>query len=143
VSLDVASRYRSRCSGDESLSAVDSQMTDYLTTIAPHELSFTLGGKLPEHDLVFGWKARVVSDPQDPERRSSEDDWDASSRRFSEAFDVHNIFLTWKPEDGQFAGWEAEVGVDNLFDRQYKEFLMNDNAKGRTFKVSLAKQFGW
>ena len=67
----------------------------------------------------------------------------ATSTRFSEAFDVHNIFLTWQPEDGQFAGWEAELGVDNLFDRQYKEFLINDDAKGRTFKVSLAKQFGW
>ncbi len=67
----------------------------------------------------------------------------AASTRYSEAFDVHDIFLTWKPEDGQFAGWEAELGVDNMFDQQYKEFLINDDAKGRTFKVSLAKQFGW
>jgi hemoglobin/transferrin/lactoferrin receptor protein len=121
----------------------DKDTGDYLTTIAPHELSFTLGGKLPEHDLVFGWKARVVSDPQDPERRSSEDDWDASSRRFSEAFDVHDVFLAWTPQDGQFEGWEANLGVDNIFDKQYKEFLSNDPAKGRTFKISLAKQFGW
>jgi hemoglobin/transferrin/lactoferrin receptor protein len=121
----------------------DKDTGNYLTTIAPHELSFTLGGKLPEHDLVFGWKARVVSDPQDPDRRSSEDDWTGTSTRFSEAFDVHDVFLTWTPQDGEFKGWEANLGVDNIFDKQYKEFLSNDPAKGRTFKVSLAKQIGW
>jgi len=48
-----------------------------------------------------------------------------------------------QPEDGQCAGWEAELGVENLSAQQYKEFLINDDAKGRTFKISLAKQFGW
>jgi hemoglobin/transferrin/lactoferrin receptor protein len=123
----------------------DKDTGNYLTTIAPHELSFTLGGKLPEHDLVFGWKARVVSGPQDPDRDSSGPlpPPNASSTRFSEAFDVHDIFLTWTPQDGEFKGWEANLGVDNIFDKQYKEFLSNDPAKGRTFKVSLAKQIGW
>jgi hemoglobin/transferrin/lactoferrin receptor protein len=116
----------------------------YLTTVAPHELAFTLGGKVPDYAITFGWTARIVAGPRDSERdRDSPPPSDPNSTRFAEAFDVHNIFLTWKPQDGQFAGWEAEAGVDNLFDRQYKEFLMNDDAKGRTFKVSLAKQFGW
>jgi TonB dependent receptor. len=51
--------------------------------------------------------------------------------------------LTWAPKEGQFAGWEAQVGVDNVFDKNYKEFLNNDYAKGRTFKVSLSRKFGW
>ncbi|WP_205602622.1 TonB-dependent hemoglobin/transferrin/lactoferrin family receptor [Chelativorans alearense] len=121
----------------------DRDTDDYLTTIAPHELSLTLGGKLPQHDLRFGWRARIVAAPQDRARRSSEANWTDSSRRFAKSFDVHDVFLTWKPDDGKFAGWEAGLGVDNIFDKQYKEFLHNDPAKGRTFKVSLAKQFGW
>jgi hemoglobin/transferrin/lactoferrin receptor protein len=120
----------------------------YLTTVAPHELAFTVGGKVPDYYIRFGWTARIVAAPQDSCRRSETavscpPSPNTVSTRFSEAFDVHNIFLTWTPEDGQFAGWEAELGVDNLFDKQYKEFLVNDDAKGRTFKVSLAKQFGW
>ena len=99
----------------------------------------TLGGKVPQHDLKFGWKARIVADPQDRMRRQPL----ANSTRFAKAFDVHDVFLAWTPQDGQFAGWQAEFGVDNIFDRQYKEFLHNDAAKGRTFKVSLSKQFGW
>lgn len=120
----------------------------YLTSVAPHELSLTIGGKLPQHDLRFGWRARFVAAPQDDCRRSDSPvvctgNSSRGSTRYAESFDVHDVFLTWKPDDGRFAGWEAEFGIDNIFDRQYKEFLHNDPAKGRTFKVSLAKQFGW
>ena len=115
---------------------------EYLTTVAPHELALTIGGKVPDYSIRFGWTARIVAAPQD-KALDRDTPPSSNSTRYSEAFDVHNIFLTWQPEDGRFAGWEAEVGVDNLFDRQYKEFLVNDDAKGRTFKVSLAKQFGW
>lgn len=114
---------------------------DYLQTIAPHEIALTLGGKIPQHDLRFGWKARLVANPQDPARVS--DMPIGTSTRYARSFDVHDVFLTWTPQDGQLAGWEANLGVDNLFDRHYKEFLVNDDAKGRTFKVSLSKQFGW
>jgi len=115
----------------------------YLTSVAPHELALTLGGKLPEQGLRFGWRARFVSAPQDPALRSSEEDWTGFSTRYAKAFNVHDIFLNWKPQEGQLKGWEAQLGVDNLFNTQYKEFLQNDSAKGRTFKVSLSKQFGW
>ena len=115
----------------------------YLTTVAPHELAFTLGGKLPQHDLRFGWKARVVAAPQDPALRSSQATWTGASTRFADSFDVHDVFVSWTPQDGRFAGWEAQFGVDNLFDTEFKEFLHNDAAKGRTFKLSLSKQFGW
>lgn len=116
----------------------------YLTTVAPHELAFTLGGKLPDYDMTFGWRARVVAAPQDAARdRNSAPASDPTSTRFSKAFDTHDVFLTWKPQEGQLAGWDANFGIDNIFNRQYKEFLMNDDAKGRTFKVSLSKEFGW
>lgn len=114
-------------------------LTEYLTTVAPHELKLTLGGKVPQHDLRFGWNARFVAGPQDSLREDS----DATSGRYSSAFDVHDIFVAWTPKEGAMRGWEVHGGIDNLFDRQYKEFLMNDPAKGRTFKLSLAKQIGW
>lgn len=119
----------------------DKNTGDYLQTIAPHELALTLGGKVPEHGLRFGWTARVVADPQDRARRSTTPI--GTSTRYARAFDVHDVFLSWTPQEGQLVGWQANVGVDNIFNRQYKEFLENDAAKGRTFKVSLTKQFGW
>ncbi|WP_210183542.1 TonB-dependent hemoglobin/transferrin/lactoferrin family receptor [Hoeflea olei] len=116
-----------------------------LTTVAPDEFAFTVGGRLPDRDIEFGWKSRIVAGPQDSCRDSATPVTcvGASPSRFSESFNVHDIYLNWKPQDGQFKGWEAQLGVDNLFDENYKEFLNNDYAKGRTFKISLAKKFGW
>lgn len=117
----------------------------YLQTLAPHELALTVGGKVPQHDLRFGWKARFVAGPQDPARDSTGPlpPPNSTSTRFSKSFNVHDVFLSWTPNEGSFAGWEAHLGVDNLFNEQYKEFLMNDPSKGRTFKISLSKQLGW
>lgn len=115
--------------------------TEYLTSVAPHELKLTLGGKVPQHDVRFGWNARVVAGPQDSLRNT--DVPPGTSTRYSTAFDVHDIFVSWTPKEGAMRGWEVHGGIDNLFDRQYKEFLMNDDAKGRTLKLSLSKQIGW
>jgi len=115
--------------------------TEYLTTVAPHELRLTVGGKVPQHDLRFGWNARFVAAPQDPLRDT--DVPPPTSSRYATAFDVHDVFVSWTPKEGSMRGWEVHGGIDNLFDRQYKEFLMNDPARGRTFKLSLSKQLGW
>lgn len=116
----------------------------YLSTIAPHELSLTIGGKLPEQGVRFGWRSRFVAGATDPLRdRNSPPPHDRRTTRFASSFDVHDVFVSWKPEDGPLKGWEGNFGIDNIFDRQYKEFLQNDVAKGRTFKLALTKQFGW
>ncbi|MBO6901240.1 MAG: TonB-dependent receptor [Rhizobiaceae bacterium] len=117
----------------------------FLTSIAPHEFGLTVGGKIPEHDLRFGWKARFVAAPQDPARRSAATlpTGTSATSRHALAFNVHDVFLSWTPGQGTFKGWEAHLGVDNVFNANYKEFLHNDFAKGRTYKVSLSKQIGW
>lgn len=120
-----------------------------LTTVAPPELAFTLGGYIPEHDLEIGWRSRFVADPAESCRVSATPVATTgagacvggSALRFSESFDVHDFYLTWKPEEGNFKGWEARFGVDNIFDTEYKEFLFNDAAKGRNFKLTLARSF--
>ncbi|MEO0329930.1 MAG: TonB-dependent receptor, partial [Pseudomonadota bacterium] len=129
----------------------DSNTNDFLTTVAPEELALTIGARVPQHDIEFGWKARVVSDPADSCRISQTPLPNngpgscpgGSGLRFSESFDVHNVFFSWKPVEGEFAGLEARVGIENVFDTEYKEFLFNDPAEGRTFKLTLAKSIGW
>lgn len=116
--------------------------TKYLTSVAPHELSLTVGGKLPDYGLRFGWRSRFVAGPQEDAR----DRWPLptdTSTRFAKSFNVHDLFVSWKPVEGPLVGWEGNFGIDNIFDTQYKEFLQNDFAKGRTFKLALTKQFGW
>lgn len=113
----------------------------YLTSVAPHEFALTLGGKLPQHGLSFGWRSRFVAAPQDKALRATVAP--GFSTRYADSFNVHDVFMSWRPEEGAMKGWEVIAGVDNLFDKQYKEFLHNEPAKGRTFKFTLAKQFDY
>ena len=60
------------------------------------------------------------------------------------------MFLSWTPKEGQFAGWETHLGVENIFDQRLKvrdglgetplsyqpDYL---DPLGRTFRISLRK----
>ncbi|MAW88800.1 MAG: TonB-dependent receptor [Phyllobacteriaceae bacterium] len=116
-----------------------------LTTVAPHELALTVGGRIPDRALEFGWRSRFVADPADACRVANAAVICAggASSRFSQSFNVHDAYVAWTPQEGRWAGLEAHFAVENIFNEQYKEFLSNDLARGRTFKVALTRKFGW
>lgn len=106
-----------------------------LNTVPPDELFVTLGYKIPEYDMSFGWSGRFV-DAQDHVFGTR------NARQPSDGFATHALFFNWLPQEGQFAGLEFRASAEKIFDKQYKEFLSNDPGKGLTFKVSVAKRFG-
>lgn len=107
-----------------------------LGTVAPHELSFTVGGRLPDQGLMLGWTSRFVA-AQDRVTGNP------FGRQRTPAFSVHDAFVNWTPQEGALEGFEAAFRIDNIFNQQYREYLSGTPAKGRTFKVTLAKQIGW
>lgn len=115
----------------------DNLFTDKpLTSIAPDEVGFTVGGKVPDYDIRFGWDARFVA-----AQTRVPTGTDTSGLRY-QPFNVHDIFATWRPADGPLSGFEAVARIDNLFDENYQEYLQTAGpAKGRTFKVSVAHTF--
>ena len=50
----------------------------YLNTVAPAELAFTVGGRMPARDLAFGWRSRFVAEQDE-----------TVTRPLTDAFDVH------------------------------------------------------
>ncbi|MEL6202382.1 MAG: TonB-dependent receptor [Pseudomonadota bacterium] len=133
-----ASTYASLIRGDDTTRDVA------LGSIPPDELGFTIGGKLPQYDIRFGWDARFVANetrvPVSVNPRFTNDV--AASTRQEEfrrrGFNTHDIWLTWKPDDGPLEGVDASVRVDNITDEFYQEFLSTAGpAKGRTFKAAL------
>lgn len=109
----------------------------FLNTVAPDELTVSFGHRIPDQGIKFGWKSRFVAE-QDRVFGT------ATARLASDAFNTHGIFASWKPVEGHaLEGFELNASVENLFNEQYKEYLANDPAQGRTFKFSLAKQIGW
>lgn len=104
----------------------------YLNTIAPHEFFITVGKTMPDYGLDFGWTSRFVAAQNETVSRSTRP-----------AFNVHDLYVNWIPEDGPLVGWEGRFRVDNIFDEQYQEYLLGFPSEGRTFKFTLVKQFGW
>ncbi len=54
---------------------------------------------------------------------------------------VHNLRATYRPEFGVLQGTELRLGLENLFDLDYRTHLASRQAAGRTVKFSLAKTF--
>jgi len=119
---------------------------DSLETIPQNKLVLTLGARLPEHGLSFGATTTFAAEgqyvvpltsPMSPTPSTGDPDDSAN------AWTRVDVFANWKPEEGQFKGWEAQFGVYNLFNANYRENLRLDRSKGRTFKITLARQFGY
>ncbi|WP_097109323.1 TonB-dependent receptor domain-containing protein [Hoeflea halophila] len=115
-----------------------------LTEVAPAEINIGAGYRLPNRGVTFGWEGRFVfAKTRVPTPTAATTDFAAEALRRA-SFNTHDLYVNWRPEqDSQFNGWEASFRVENVFDTKYRDFLSNDNGKGRTFKVTLAKQFGW
>jgi len=95
-------------------------------------LVLTVGAKLPEQNLVIGWRGSWFDDITTSALATSAD-----------GYNVHDVFLTWKPEEGAFAGMEVNFTVENVFDTNYRNNLTLDNGAGRNAKLTLARNFTW
>ncbi|MTH63119.1 TonB-dependent receptor domain-containing protein [Paracoccus shanxieyensis] len=57
-------------------------------------------------------------------------------------YGVHDIFATYAPQQGQLAGVEFHMGVDNVTDRDYTPASwVSGPAPGRNFKLSVSRSF--
>ncbi|MEM1287335.1 MAG: TonB-dependent receptor [Pseudomonadota bacterium] len=140
-----ASAYASLLRGE------DTTRDEPLPSIAPDEFGFTVGGKIPQYDIRFGWDARFVADEKEitpvlgmPNPRFGITQADVE-RAFAadllreEGFNTHDLWATWRPQTGKFEGLEVSARVDNIADEFYQEFLGTAGpSKGRTFRASLA-----
>ncbi|MEO8685893.1 MAG: TonB-dependent receptor, partial [Devosia sp.] len=112
-----------------------------LTTVPQSKLVGTVGLHHAEWDLDYGARVTLaqVGRYVSPAIQQGQVVADGTA----EAFATVDLFASWKPQQGQFQGLELTAGVDNLFNADYRENLSGDRSTGRTFKLSLAKQFDY
>jgi len=108
-----------------------------LDTVPQNKLVATIGARNSEWNLEYG--ARVTLAAKGDFIYSSDDGADGPA----DAYQTVDLFASWKPDYGAFAGTELQAGIDNLFDADYRENLSADRSRGRTFKLTLAKQFDY
>lgn len=107
--------------------------TDLTLADTPSEnVVLTLGAKLPDQNLTIGWRGAYY------------DKITTSSVTTSgAAYDTHDLFVTWKPQDGVLAGLDVNLSVENLFNATYRNNLSQDNSLGRNAKLSVSKSLTW
>ena len=102
-----------------------------LNSIPADELALNLGGRIPHYGLIFGWRGVFAA----AQKRVS------GRTRPSSGYSVHDVYAAWAPANGPFSGLELRAGIDNVFDKSYKEHLAGDSGKGRSFKLTFVQQF--
>lgn len=95
-------------------------------------VALTIGAKLPDQNLTIGWRAAYFDKITT-----------SSATTSGAAYDTHDIFVTWAPQDGVLAGLDVNLTVNNVFDSYYRNNLSLDAAAGRTAKLSIGKSVSW
>ena len=117
---------------------VDADFGYTLTSTPADTLSLTLARRLPDSGLEFGWTAHVVDKIATSSRSATTGV--ITTTDFA-AYDVHDIFLTWRPDSGFLAGADVQFGVENVFDSAYRNNLDQENGIGRNIKLTLTRTF--
>lgn len=111
---------------------VDQETGSTLDSIPADTLAMTIGGRVPAYDVEFGWRGLFAAGI----------DSGATTGPFP-GYGVHDVFANWKPREGLLQGYELRAAVENVFDKDYQNNLAGDPGRGRTFKLTMNKQFSW
>jgi hemoglobin/transferrin/lactoferrin receptor protein len=111
-----------------------------LATTPADSVALTLGGRLPDQGLEFGWRGTLVDDITTSTRNVTTG---VVTDTAFEGYYTQDVFTTWRPDRGALEGFEVQLAVENLFDTEFRNNLSLDQGRGRTFKVSLARTFTW
>jgi hemoglobin/transferrin/lactoferrin receptor protein len=104
-------------------------------------VALTLGAKLPGRGLVIGWTAYYFDAITNYSVSTAAAGTITPTQ--TSAYDTHDLFVTWKPDDGALAGMDVTLTVENVFDADYKNNLSLDRAQGLNAKLSIGKNFTW
>lgn len=99
------------------------------SNLPQRNLALTIGGRSPERNLEYGWRANFY------------DDIDYGGGTTFGGYQVHDVFVDWRPESGVLDGTEIRFGVDNIFDKAYQNSLDDELGRGRTFRLTAVRVF--
>ncbi len=104
-------------------------------------VTLTLGAKLPDQGLIIGWTAYYYDGITTNMIATTAAG--TITPTHTPAYDTHDLFVTWMPEDGALAGMVVTLTVENVFDADYKNNLSLDRAQGMNAKLSVGKNLTW
>ncbi|PVH30726.1 TonB-dependent receptor domain-containing protein [Pararhodobacter oceanensis] len=103
-----------------------------LNSTPAHQAMLEIGRRLPEQNLELGWRGTFVAGASL-----------ASGERFA-GHSLHDVFMTWRPDQGAFRDIEVQLSVNNIFDVEHYNILDGAQATsrprpGRDIRLTLGR----
>jgi hemoglobin/transferrin/lactoferrin receptor protein len=112
------------------------KLTDIaFNTIPAEQLNLTAGWIVPTWNLSFGWRGEFAG------RQNAYSATTGAVSSTTDSYDIHNLFLTWRPAAGVLEGVDVRLNLDNIFDVYYKPHLSYLPAAGETVRLTVGKTF--
>ncbi|WP_246831335.1 TonB-dependent receptor domain-containing protein [Pseudotabrizicola formosa] len=111
-----------------------------LNTTPADQLALTLGGRVPDRGIEYGWRGTFVDGITTSSRNNGTG---AITTTDYAGYATHDLFVSFKPQSGALDGFDVQLAVENVLDRDFRNNLSADRGRGRTFKVSFAKALTW
>ena len=111
-----------------------------IATTPADQLALTLGARMPDRGVEYGWRGTVVDAITTATRNSGTGAVTSTSYA---GYATHDLFVSWKPQSGALDGFDLQLAVENVFDKDFRNNLSADRGRGRTVKVSMAKALTW
>ena len=127
--------------GRLAVSQVDAIDTSYdlrLSSNPADRYVLTLGKRLPDSGLEFGWR-RTLNSAITTQSRSTTSGVVTTTPYAG--YVTHDLFLRWAPDQGVLDGATLDLSVENVTDKLYRNNLATDYGQGRTLKLTLTKTF--
>ena len=103
-----------------------------LASIPEDKISLTAGYRWTETGLEAGWRSIYYA---------GQDRVPAGTVAVPGSKTIHDIFVSWVPDDEDVDGLRLDFGVDNVFDKNYQRFLSSLRESGRNVKISATYKF--
>ena len=108
-----------------------------LGSLTPDRLALNFGVKLPEWQSRFGARIQHAADF---ERRVSDGMGGFTLEDERDGYVVVDLYASYHPE--LIEGLRLDVGIDNIFDKDYERVFAGVSEPGTNFKIAAAWQFG-
>lgn len=102
-----------------------------LSNVQPDKWIVMAGLNWPTYDLSLGWRSSIV----DAQNRVP------TGGTPTPGYTLHDLTLTWLPQNGPAKGLRLDFGIDNLTDKDYRRHLNVLKDPGRNYKLAVSYQF--
>lgn len=102
-----------------------------LSNVQPDRWIVMAGLNWPTYDLSLGWRSSII----EAQNRVP------TGGTPTPGYTLHDLTLTWLPQNGSLKGVRLDFGIDNLTDKDYRRHLNVLRDPGRNYKLAVSYQF--